>query len=64
MKTYEVEAFIYGHKVGTLLLKNGVVYFEYESEFRASRLEISPLKLPLSLNGVYTNNDDRYFEGL
>ncbi len=64
MKSYEIEAFIYGKKVGTLLLKNGIVYFEYAPEFRATGLEISPLKLPLSLNGVYTNNDDRYFEGL
>ena len=64
MKTYEVEAFIYGKKIGTLLLKNGVLYFEYDGAFRTSGLEISPLKLPLSLGGVYTNNDERYFEGL
>lgn len=60
----EVEAFIFGKKIGTILLKDGVVYFEYDKEFKTSGLEISPLKLPLSLNGVYTNNDDRYFEGL
>lgn len=60
----EVEAFIFGRKIGTILLKDGVVYFEYNKEFKTSGLEISPLKLPLSLNGVYTNNDDRYFEGL
>lgn len=60
----EVEAFIFGKKVGTILLKDGIVYFEYDKEFKASGLEISPLKLPLSLNGVYTNNDDRCFEGL
>lgn len=60
----EVEAFIFGKKIGTILLKDGVVYFEYDKEFQATGLEISPLKLPLSLNGVYTNSDDRYFEGL
>ena len=60
----EVDAFIFGKKIGTILLKDGVVYFEYDKEFKTSGLEISPLKLPLSLNGVYTNNDDRYFEGL
>lgn len=60
----EVEAFIFGKKIGTILLKDGIVYFEYDKEFKSSNLEISPLKLPLSLNGVYTNNDDRYFEGL
>lgn len=60
----EVEAYIFGNKIGTILLKDGIVYFEYNKEFKASGFEISPLKLPLSLNGVYTNNDDRYFEGL
>jgi len=60
----EVEAFIFGKKIGTLLLQDGVVYFEYDKEFKTSNLEISPLKLPLSLKGVYTNSDDRYFEGL
>jgi len=60
----EVEAFIFGKKIGTILLKDGVVYFEYDKEFKATKLEISPLKLPLSLNYVYTNSDDRYFEGL
>ena len=60
----EVEAFIFDRKIGTILLKDGIVYFEYDKEFKSSNLEISPLKLPLSLKGVYTNNDDRYFEGL
>ena len=60
----EVEAFIFGKKIGTILLKDGILYFEYDKEFKTSNLEISPLKLPLSLNGVYTNNEDRYFEGL
>lgn len=64
MSSYEVDAFIYGKKIGTILLKNGIVYFEYDREFKNSNLEISPLKLPLSISGVYTNNDDRYFEGL
>ncbi|MEA2099349.1 MAG: HipA domain-containing protein, partial [Campylobacterota bacterium] len=64
MIDYEVECFIYEKKIGTILLKNGIVYFEYDEKFRTSNLEISPLKLPLSLNGVYTNSDDRYFEGL
>ncbi|MFW6307483.1 MAG: type II toxin-antitoxin system HipA family toxin [Campylobacterales bacterium] len=60
----EVEAFIFGKKVGNILMKDGIVYFEYDKEFKASGLEISPLKLPLSLSGVYTNSEDRYFEGL
>jgi serine/threonine-protein kinase HipA len=64
MSQYEVEAFIYDEKIGTILLKDGRVYFEYDKEFKNSKLEISPLKLPLSLEGVYTNNDEHYFEGL
>ena len=64
MNQYEVEAFIYDKKIGTILLKDGRVYFEYDKEFKNSKLEISPLKLPLSLEGVYTNNDEHYFEGL
>lgn len=64
MNIYEVEAYIYDKKIGTILLKDGVVYFEYDKNFKTSNLEISPLKLPLSYNGIYTNSDDRYFEGL
>lgn len=60
----EVEAFIFDKKIGNILLKDGTVYFEYDKEFKNSNLEISPLKLPLSQKGVYTNLDDRYFEGL
>ena len=64
MNQYEVEAFIYDKKIGTILLKDGRVYFEYDKEFKNFKLEISPLKLPLSLESVYTNNDEHYFEGL
>ena len=60
----EIEAYIFGKKIGNILLKDGIVYFEYDKVFQTSTLEISPLKLPLSLKGVYTNNDDKYFEGL
>jgi len=64
MSYLEVEAFLYEQKIGTLLLRDGIVYFEYDKQFKQSNLEISPLKLPLSHEGVYTNNDDKYFEGL
>ncbi len=60
----EVEAFIFDKKIGTIPLQNGIVYFEYHKVFVTSGLEISSIKLPLSLKGVYTNNDDRYFQGL
>jgi serine/threonine-protein kinase HipA len=64
MNSYEVEATIFGKTIGTILLKEGRVYFTYDEAFKNSNLEISPLKLPLSLNGIYTNQDDSYFEGL
>jgi serine/threonine-protein kinase HipA len=64
MNIYEVDAYIYDKKIGTLLLKDETVYFEYDKEFKKYNLEISPLKLPLTLNGIYTNRDDRYFEQL
>lgn len=41
-------------KAVTLLLKDGIVYFEYDREFKGVSLEISPIKLPLSLSGIYT----------
>ena len=64
MNIYEVQAYIYDKKIGTIILKDGITYFQYDEEFRNSNYEISPLKLPLSLNSIYTNNDDKYFQGL
>jgi len=60
----EVEAFIFDKKIGTLLYSDGKIFFEYDANFKTYGLEISPLKLPNSLSGVYTNNDDKYFESL
>ncbi len=61
---HEVAPHIYGRKIGTLYDDDGRVYFEYDGAFRDSGLEISPLKLPLDLQGLYTNQDERYFLGL
>ena len=33
MNQYEVEAYIYDKKIGTLLLKDGTIYFEYDKYF-------------------------------
>ncbi len=61
----EIHPHIYGKKIGTLLLKEGRVYFEYDGAFKASGLEISPLKLPLASTQLYTNSDDiAYYNGL
>ena len=60
----EIYPYIFGRKIGTILYDEGNVYFEYDEKFKASGLEISPLKLPLSSTGLYTNRDDTYFDGL
>ena len=63
--TLEIDPYIYGKKIGTILYKDGRIYFEYDEAFRASRLEISPVKLPLSLINAYSNRDElHYYEGL
>jgi len=48
--------------VGKLAYKDGVIYFEYSSEFLDSKLQLSPYKLPLR-SGVFVC-DDNVFEGL
>jgi serine/threonine-protein kinase HipA len=61
----EIHPHIYGHKIGTLLLKEGRIYFEYDADFKFRGLEISPLKLPLASTKLYTNSDDvAYYGGL
>jgi len=61
----EIDPYIYGKKVGTLLYKDGRIYFAYDDAFKALKLEISPIKLPLSFTGTYVNNDEKeYYEGL
>jgi serine/threonine-protein kinase HipA len=50
------------HKVGKLLLKNRQIYFEYDQEFVKTKLQISPLKMPIT-TGVLTCHD-RVFDGL
>jgi len=48
--------------VGKLAYKDGVIYFEYDSVFLYTKLQISPYKLPLK-SGVHIC-DDKVFEGL
>ncbi|NKQ40186.1 MAG: type II toxin-antitoxin system HipA family toxin [Sulfurovum sp.] len=59
----EIHPHIYRKKIGTLLLKEGRVYFEYDADFKRSGLEISPLKLPLASTQLYTNSDDIIYYG-
>jgi serine/threonine-protein kinase HipA len=49
-------------KVGRLALRQRQILFEYDTEFLASGIEISPLKLPLK-PGVFTS-PDAIFDGL
>lgn len=55
----EINAYIYGEKIGTMIEHEGVIYFEYDKEFRLKGLEISPLKLHTSkTQGAYTNPEN------
>lgn len=55
----EVEAFIYGAKIGTLLMYQDRIYFEYDKVFITKGIEISPLKLNTKhIEIPYTNKDN------
>lgn len=49
-------------RMGRLLLKNRKIFFEYDTDFIKTALELSPFKLPLKA-GVLASTD-RTFEGL
>jgi serine/threonine-protein kinase HipA len=49
-------------EVGRLVLRDRVIFFEYSKSFLDTRLELSPLKLPLK-PGVF-QGDSRVFDGL
>ncbi len=52
----ELEVHLFGKKVGILYEKNNYIYFKYDKKFLLSSIEISPLKLPLSIGETpYTN---------
>lgn len=54
----EVNAYIYGKKIGTMIEDEGIIYFEYDKDFKLEGLEISPIKLHVSkTNNAYTNED-------
>lgn len=54
----EINAYIYGKKIGTMIEHDGIVYFEYDKEFKLAGLEISPLKLHTTkTKDAYTNTD-------
>ncbi len=60
----EVDAYIYDKKVGTLLEDEGSIFFQYDKDFVASGLQISPIKLPAK-DALYINNDHKYlYQGM
>ncbi len=60
----EINAFIYGKKIGILILQDGDIYFEYDKVFMGLNLEISPLKLHTSQGKqLYTNQDNKSLYG-
>lgn len=54
----EINAYIYGKRIGTMIEHQGVIYFEYDKKFKLEGLEISPIKLHTSkTKDAYTNSD-------
>ena len=62
----EINAYIYGKKIGTLIEHDGIVYFEYDKEFKLEGLEISPIKLHTTkTKNAYTNTEqNRLYYGM
>jgi len=54
----EINAYIYGKKIGTMIEHDGVIYFEYDKEFKLEGIEISPIKLHTTkTKDAYTNHE-------
>lgn len=57
----EINAYIYGKKIGTMIDNNGTIYFEYDKNFKQGNLEISPVKMSMRkfssprMNSDYTS---------
>jgi serine/threonine-protein kinase HipA len=54
----EIDAYIYNKKIGTLLEHEGSIFFQYDKDFIASGIQISPIKLPLN-DTLYTNSEHK-----
>lgn len=65
-KLLEVDAYLYGHKIGSMIMHMGRIYFEYDTAFTSLGLEVSPLKLNTKkITGAYTNPDSPdYYYGM
>ena len=56
----EINAYIYGKKIGTMIEYDGTVYFEYDKKFKLEGLEISPMKLHTAkTKNAYTNTNQK-----
>ncbi len=54
----EINAYIYGKRIGTMIEHDGVIYFEYDKEFKLEGIEISPIKLHTTkTKDAYTNHE-------
>lgn len=61
----EVEAYIYNIHIGTLILYNSKIYFNYTPKFKYSNIQISPLKLDIySIDEIYINTDSKIYQGM
>ena len=54
----EINAYIYGKKIGVMVEYDGIVYFQYDKKFKLEGLEISPIKLHTTkIKDAYTNTE-------
>jgi len=61
-KVYSLHVYLDKQKLGTLAQKNKQIYFEYDKDFLKTKIELSPIKLPLK-SGLFRCDDDT-FEGI
>ena len=57
-KLDEVEAYIYGYKIGILSLYENRIYFDFDDDFKTKKLNISPIKMGIDdYDKGYSNPD-------
>ncbi len=56
----EIDAYIYGKKIGTIIDNNGTFFFDYDKRFKQGNLEISPIKMEMKkFNTPQSNNENK-----
>ncbi len=45
----EINAYIYGKKIGTMIEHQGIIYFEYDKKFKQENFEIGSVRNSVSI---------------